>query len=463
MKKNKKNSPVISRNVYIVSLGCPKNFVDTEVLAGNLLVSGWGITMDPDDADVFMVNTCAFIPPAREEAREVIVEAVKWKKANPAKRRIMISGCLIQWDKKETFRADFPEVDLWSGIDQIPNIGPLLSNLYAPQTGPASCFLRTDVPKYIYNEKTPRLKLTLSHIAYVKIAEGCDNRCAYCSIPSIRGGLHSRSIASIKKEALDLLADNTRELIIIAQDVTAFGQDRKASGENLAGLVRELDSIEGNYWIRLLYTHPAHFTDELIEAIAGAKHVLPYIDMPLQHINDGILHRMGRKVTGADIRALLEKLRSKIPGIAIRTTFITGLPGEGDAEFQELKDFIKEQKFHRLGVFGYYPEPGTPASDMADRVSTDAAEKRASQIMDIQAKISLKYNKSLAGQTFDVIVDSVNGDYAVGRTYMDAPEIDNQVIIAVDRDIEAGEFSRITVTGADTYDLEGEIAEEKHI
>lgn len=463
MKKSKKNSPAISRNVYIVSLGCPKNFVDTEVLAGNLLVSGWGITMDPDDADVFMINTCAFIPPAREEAREVISEAVKWKKSNRTKRRILVCGCLIQWDKKESFKADFPEVDLWSGIDQIPNVGARLSSLYVQQTEPAGCFLRTDVPEYIYNEKTPRLKLTLSHIAYIKIAEGCDNRCAYCSIPSIRGGLHSRSIASIKKEAIDLLSDNTRELIIIAQDVTAFGQDRKASGENLAGLIRELDSIEGNHWIRLLYTHPAHFTDELIETIAGAKHVLPYIDMPLQHINDGILRRMGRKVTNAGIHVLLEKLRNQIPDIAIRTTFITGLPGEGVAEFQELKDFVKEQKFHRLGVFGYYPEPDTPAADMEDRVSTDIAEKRASQILDIQAKISLKHNKSLAGKTFDVIVDSVNGDYAVGRTYMDAPEIDNQVIIAVDRDIEAGEFSRITVTGADTYDLEGEIAEEKHI
>jgi ribosomal protein S12 methylthiotransferase len=463
MKKNQKKSPVISRTVYIVSLGCPKNFVDTEVLAGNLLVSGWGISMDPDEADVFMINTCAFIPPAREEAREVIGEAVKWKKAKPAKRRIMICGCLIQWDKKETFKADFPEVDIWSGIDQIPNIGALLSSLYTQQTEPAGCFLRTDVPKYIYNEKTPRLKLTLSHIAYIKIAEGCDNRCAYCSIPSIRGGLHSRSIASIKKEASDLLADNTRELIVIAQDVTAFGQDRKGSGENLAGLIRELDSLEGDYWIRLLYTHPAHFSDELIEVIAGAKHVIPYIDMPLQHINDGILRRMGRKVTNAEIRALLEKLRNRIPDIAIRTTFITGLPGEGDAEFEELKDFVKEQKFHRLGVFGYYPEPGTPAADMADRVSTDVAEKRASQILNIQSKISLKRNKSLVGKTFDVIVDSINVDYAAGRTYMDAPEIDNQVIIAVDRDIESGEFARITMTGADTYELEGEVAEEKHL
>ena len=228
MKKNKKNDPVISRNVHIVSLGCPKNFVDTEVLAGNLLVSGWGITMDPDEADVFMINTCAFIPPARDEAREVITEAVEWKKADPAKRRILVCGCLIQWDKNETFKVEFPDVDLWSGIDQIPNVGARLNSLYEKQTGEEVNFLRTEVPKYIYNEQTPRLKLTLNHIAYIKIAEGCDNRCAYCSIPSIRGGLHSRTIASIKKEASDLLAADTKELILIAQDVTAFGHDRKA-------------------------------------------------------------------------------------------------------------------------------------------------------------------------------------------------------------------------------------------
>ena len=463
MKKNRKNAPVISRNVHIVSLGCPKNFVDTEVLAGGLLVSGWGITMEPDEADVFMINTCAFIPPARDEAREVISEAVEWKKADPGKRRILVCGCLIQWDKNETFKADFPEVDLWSGIDQIPNVGARLNSLYEKQTGGESNFLRTDVPKYIYNEQTPRLKLTLNHIAYVKISEGCDNRCAYCSIPSIRGGLHSRTIASIKKEVADLLPAGTKELILIGQDVTAFGHDRKASGETLAGLIRELDGFEGKYWIRLLYTHPAHFSDELIDAVAAAKHVLPYIDMPLQHISDGILRRMGRKVTAAQIRALLDKLRSKIPGIAIRTTFITGLPGEGDAEFRELEEFVQEQKFHRVGVFAYYPEPGTPAADMADRVSEEVAEKRAGQIMDLQAKISLKRNKALAGKTFDVIVDSVNGDYAVGRTYMDAPEIDNEVIIAVDRDIEAGEFSRITITGADVHELEGERAEEQHL
>ncbi len=463
MKKNKKSSPVISRNVYIVSLGCPKNFVDTEVLAGSLLVSGWGITMDTDEADVFMINTCAFIPPAREEAREVISEAVEWKKLNLKNRRILVCGCLIQWDKKETFKADFPEVDLWAGIDQIPNVAARLNSLYEKQTGDEVTFLRTEVPKYIYNELTPRLKLTLNHIAYVKIAEGCDNRCAYCSIPSIRGCLHSRTIASIKKEVSDLLGADTKELILIAQDVTAFGCDRKGSGETLAGLIRELDSFKGDYWIRLLYTHPAHFSDELIDAVAGAEHVLPYIDMPLQHISDGILHRMGRKVTSAQIRTLLDKLRAKIPGIAIRTTFITGLPGEMDAEFKELEEFVKEQKFHRVGVFGYYPEPGTPAADMEDRVSAEIAEKRAGKIMDLQAKISLKRNKSLAGKTFDVIVDSVNGDYAVGRTYMDAPEIDNEVIIAVDRDIEAGKFSRITITGADVYELEGEIAEEKHL
>jgi ribosomal protein S12 methylthiotransferase len=455
MNKKQRLNPV-RRNVYIVSLGCTKNFVDTEVIAGHLITANWGITMSEADADAYLINTCAFIQPARDEATEAIEIAVKWKSAAPKRRRIIICGCLIQWDKDEIFKTKFPQIDLWAGLDFIPEMGVKLSELFQNIDMASKILPHHAEPSFLYDEKTPRLKLTVQHLGYVKIAEGCNNNCAYCTIPSIRGKLHSRTIASIRQEVSNLINCGTKELVIMAQDITAFGHDRHDASENLAKLLQELDKFSGEYWIRLLYTHPAHITDELISVIANAKHIVHYLDMPLQHIDNNILKKMGRKISSEEIYQLLYKLRQAIPDIAIRTTLITGLPYEGEKEFQQLVELVKNQQFHRLGVFPYYPEIGTPAAKMP-YVNAETADRRADELATLQAKISLKHNLSLVGKKFDVIVDSVNLKQAIGRTYMDAPQVDNTVVINKPGKILSGSFVRTIITGASKYDLEAQL------
>ncbi len=441
--------------VYTMSLGCPKNFVDTEILTGNLLSANIGLTESPADADVYMINTCAFIPPARAEAESFIRKAVAWKKKKPETRKIAICGCLVQWDKKMDIAEKYPEVDLWLGIDKIANIAKYIRGLYDKNTGKPvrSC---SDKPEFIHDENTPRLQLTPKHYAYIKIADGCDNRCAYCSIPGIRGGLRSRSSESILKEAEALIANGCRELIIIAQDTTAFGKDLHKLHENLPSLLKKLDALKGNFWIRILYTHPAHFSDELIAVLKNAKHILPYIDMPLQHISDRILMSMGRKVRSEQIKILLSKLRAEIPGIAIRTTFLVGYPGETEEDFKELANFVRTQKFERLGAFTYYPEPGTPASAFPDKVPDDVAEKRKDIIMRIQAENSLERNTMLAGKVLEVLVDKIANGQAIGRTFMDSPDIDNTVKVKIGKSkVSSGDLLKVKIKSAGIYDVEG--------
>ncbi len=443
--------------VYTVSLGCPKNFVDTEILTGHLLSGNIGLSESPGDADVYMINTCAFIPPARAEAESFIRKAVSWKKKRPADRKIVICGCLVQWDKKLEFAAKYPEVDLWLGIDKIASIARNIRKLYDGNAGSPqrSC---SEKPEFIHDENTPRLQLTPKHYAYLKIADGCDNRCSYCSIPGIRGGLRSRPSDSVLAEAEALVRGGCRELIIIAQDTTAFGKDLHKSHENLPALLRKLDGLQGRFWIRLLYTHPAHFTDELISVFKGSKHILPYVDMPLQHISDRILMGMGRKVRSEQIRSLLSKLRAEIPGIAIRTTFLVGYPGETDEDFRELADFVRTQKFERLGAFTYYPEPGTPASAFSDKVPADLAEKRKDIIMRIQAEVSMERNILLGGKILEVLVDKTEDGKATGRTFMDSPDIDNTVKIKTGKSkVSIGDIVKVKIKSAGTYDVEGEI------
>lgn len=441
---------------FMVSLGCPKNFVDTEVIAGSILTGGVGITPDPEEADIYIINTCAFIPTAREEAESVIKEAVKWKKNYPKTRKIIVCGCLVQWDKDFSIRNKFKAVDLWLGIDDIPEAGSLI--IEALNENPKAAPLPSSSPEYLYDDLTPRLQLTLPHYAYIKISEGCSNRCSYCAIPSIRGTLRSRTQSSIVKEAGNLLESGVRELIIIGQDTTAYAAD-SGRKNSLAGLLGKLDKLDGDFWLRLLYTHPAHFTDKLIEEIASSKHVLPYIDMPLQHISDKLLKSMNRRTTSSEIRKLLKKIRSAIPDIAIRTTFITGYPGETDKDFEELLEFVKEQKFQRMGAFVYYPEPSTPAASMPGQVPAAVAAERLDAIMKAQSKISLSFNKSLAGKIFDVIVDAADSKNALGRTFMDAPEIDNRVLFT--GKANPGDIVRVKITGASEYDLKGVVSKER--
>lgn len=446
-----KNPQSRKNSVFIVSLGCPKNFVDTETMAGTLLKGGYDLTFDQAEAAVTLINTCAFLPSAREESYAAIEEALAWKKLKPECRKVAVCGCLIQWDRDREFMAKYPEVDLWSGVDGVGDIGRALSACHEKKV-----FGDAFSPSYLYDENSARLQLTIPHVAYLKIADGCDNRCSYCSIPKIRGKLRSRTIESCVKEAENLLNAGVKELVLIAQDTTAFGMDNE-SGENLTGLLRKMDELAGDFWIRVLYTHPAHYTDELVEFLSKSNHVLPYLDIPLQHISSRILHAMGRKTDGGSTRKLLNKLRDSIPNLAIRTTFIAGLPGETDAEYQELYDFVREFKFDRLGVFEYSAEPGTLAAAMPNQVPHEIAAARASAIMELQQQISLERNRSLVGHKFQVIMDSKHGKKGIGRAYFDAPEIDSHIEISSARPLKDGRFYTVEITSADIYDLRGRV------
>ncbi len=432
--------------VFAVSLGCPKNLVDTEVMMGSLSASGYRLTLDAEAASVYLINTCAFLPEAREEAYGAIRDAVRWKKRG-AGRRIVVAGCLPERERDGSLRARFPQVDFWTRVDAIPRLAATLGGAAPPECG--------GPPEFMADHTMPRLLLTMRHVAYLKIADGCDNRCAYCSIPGIRGRLRSRPAASVLLEAHRLIERGVRELVVVAQDVTAYGHDRPADGENLACLIRALDALDGDFRVRLLYTHPAHYTADFIRAVAGSGHVTPYLDIPLQHINDGILRRMGRGAGRLRVEKLLRTLRDSIPGLVLRTTFIAGLPGETDAEFEELAAFMREQRFERCGIFIFSPEEGTPAAAMPRQVPFEVAAERGRELMRMQRKIMLSRNREWIGRTDRVLVDAVEGDMAFGRGTADAPDIDDRVVISDGGGLKAGNFYDIVITGADAYEFRG--------
>ena len=445
----------MNKFVYTVSLGCVKNLVDTEVAVGALAINGIGFAEDLEDADVFFINTCAFIPPARKEAESFIKDAIKWKKAS-SRRRIIVGGCLTNWDKKKTFARKYSQVDAWLTTDDVEKLPQYVHNLYKKsRTKPEPLTDTTFVPEYLYNEKTPRLQLTPPHFSYLKIADGCNNNCSYCTIPGIRGKLRSRTLDSVIKEAQNLIENGVKELIVTAQDITAFNTDSKT--ETFPVLLHKLDELDGNFMIRLLYAHPAHLTDETIKVFSHSKHILHYLDMPLQHIADKILKNMNRKINSCEIRRKLTALKNTIPDIAVRTTFIVGFPGETEEDFTELCSFVKEQQFARLGVFSYYPEPDTPAAKMPDQVPTEIAERRRKELMELQSKISLENNQKLIGETMNVLIDRLDSDaeIALGRTYMDAPEIDNEVIIHDIFDASPGDLVNVKIVSANSFELEG--------
>ena len=447
----RRKNRLVAEGVYLVSLGCPKNLVDSEVMAGVLLTNGILLNFDKNSAEYYLINTCAFLPGARSECESAIEEGIRWKKRHPEVRKLIVAGCLIQQDKEKLIRSKYPEVDAWSGVDGVADI---FKTFKAAKEGYTAG--DAEKPTYLYNENTPRLQLTLPHVAYLKISDGCDNCCAYCSIPLIRGGLRSRSIESVLAEARNLIANNVKELIVIAQDVTAYGADLK-DGTTLAKLLHEMDKLEGDFFIRLLYTHPAHYTDEFFAEYAVNKHIVPYLDIPLQHINSDILLKMGRKTDRSTIEDVLQKIRTARPETAIRTTFITGLPGEGEDEFTELMEFVKVQKFARLGVFSYSPEPGTPAAARTDRVESSVSGERAEKIMELQEKIALEYNQALVGKTVTVICDEAEGRNGAGRTLADAPDIDNIVYFTGNKRLQTGEIYQVLITEAETFDLYGKL------
>ncbi|MDI6734860.1 MAG: 30S ribosomal protein S12 methylthiotransferase RimO [bacterium] len=418
-----------------ISLGCPKNLVDTEVILGLLKGAGYEVIFNSDEADIVIINTCAFIKPAVEESRAVIREELKKKK------KIVVIGCLVQRYGDELWQ-EFPDIACLVTPGEINNICNLLHT---------SRKLHPGTPEFIYSHNTPRLLTTLNFTAYVKIADGCNNCCSYCLIPKLRGRFRSRPIEDIVKEVEKLALSGVKEIILIAQDTTFYGMDIYGKPE-LAQLLKELSRIESIQWIRIMYTHPAHLTEEIISIMKEEEKICPYIDIPLQHIEDRILKDMNRPLSGKQVRALIKRLREAIPDIAIRTSLMVGFPTETDGDFKKLVDFVKEVEFDRLGVFKYFAEEGTSAASMSDHVPEQIKEERYNQLLKLQLKISRKKLKNKIGKRIEVVIERLTDELTYARSKYDAPDIDGLVIIA-GKIGEVGELVKVEVIGSTEYDL----------
>jgi ribosomal protein S12 methylthiotransferase len=443
------------KKILIVSLGCAKNLVDTEVICGKLATAGFMLTNDADSADIMLINTCSFVRDARQESDDAILDAQRWKRKGRG-RMVVVAGCLPQLDLKAV-RQKYSKVDLFLGLDDVDLAAERLKEcLTTGRSGPDT--EQFPESRYLYDAETPRLQLTPRSYAYVKIAEGCDHRCRFCTIPSIRGHQRSRPVANIVRECRQLLDMGVMELNFIGQDTTRYGTDLK-DGTDLETLFRSCDELEGDFWIRLMYTHPRYLTRSLLRCMAASKHVVPYLDIPLQHISDHILEDMGRRIGEEETRQLMADVRTLVPGITVRTTFMVGFPGETEEDFRKLYDFIKAYRFERLGVFVFSPEAGTPAGQITEGlVPLEVAEDRQRQLLELQQEISLEHNRSLIGQTLPVLAD----DFAdrrtlVGRLMSDAPEIDNLVHFAGDEAVLDRGFNQVRITDATAYDLQGEL------
>jgi len=463
--------PLQRTKVGMISLGCAKNLVDAEIMLGSVLQHGMEITSRADDADVLVINTCAFIDSAKEESIEAILEAHQrrgWNK-NP-QQKLIVSGCMSQRFSRE-LRESLPEVDAFIGLDQVSELGAIVEQVVARASSPCPTgkmpMPREDVdldfvsarPGYIPDYDTPRFRLTPAHSAYVKIAEGCNHPCSFCVIPQMRGRHRSRSPASVLAEIRGLIAEGVREINLISQDTTYYGMDLwaakagprqpvdSARGPSLSALLREIQEIEGEFWVRLLYTHPAHWSDELIETVSQCDKVARYIDIPLQHIDESMLQRMRRETSREHIEELIAKLRAGIPGVALRTTFIVGFPGESDTDYEILLEFIERIQFERLGIFKYSQEQGSRAARMPNQIPAKAKNARYRAAMSIQQKIAHRLAREKAGRKLKLLVDQPH----VARSEADAPDVDARVILS--EPAPAGEFVWRTITASRGYDL----------
>ena len=437
--------------IGMISLGCPKNQVDAEHMLALMDAEGWEIVDYVDGCDAVIVNTCGFIDDAKKEAIENILDMVELKKEGVISK-IIVTGCLAQRYKDEIVK-EIPEVDAVIGIgangDIIKTVEEVMSGVDTIENYPPQC----DLPL-----EGQRILTTPHYWAYLKIGEGCSNRCTYCTIPSIRGNMRSRSMENIIDEAKQLAESGVKELILIAQDTTSYGLD--LYGElKLPELLNELCKIDSIEWIRLLYCYPDRITDELIETMKNQEKVVNYIDLPLQHADDKILKAMNRRGDQALIRNVISKLRAEIPDVVIRTTFIVGFPGEGEEEFETLAEFVNEIEFDRLGVFTFSPQEGTPAFDMEDQVDEDIKTRRGEVIMQDQYSIMEEKNNEKIGKTYRVVVEDYDGysDSYTGRTYMDAPEIDGLVKFTSHKDLDIGDFVDVEIFDVEDYDLIGEV------
>jgi len=444
----------------ITSLGCPRNLIDSEVMIGSLKAAGFKIIDVEKNPDVCLVNTCAFIKSAREEAVDIILEVSQLKKEGKIKY-LVICGCLPQM-YKASLAKELKEADLLIGTSDLPKVAELIKELFTRvgQTGKRTRLEVSNHLDYLYDDKSPRHLLTPRHYAYVKIAEGCSNFCSYCIISRLRGSFRSRSIGSILKE-VGALSKNTalREIDLIGQDTTSFGIDRYGKSA-LSVLLRRICEFKNRVkWIRLLYTHPAHYTNELISTIRDEEKICKYLDIPIQHISDSVLKRMNRKTAKGDIIELIDNVRRNIPGVTLRTSIIVGFPGETDKDFKELLTFLRKTKFERLGAFMYSAEKGTRAERFAGKVPEAVKKARFDELMKEQQKISLQIMKRYIDRTVDVLIDERcegEKDKFTGRTQGDAPEIDGAVHVS-GKNIKIGEFYKVKITDALEYDLIGKI------
>ena len=486
--KTKGNRVAWKPKVGMISLGCAKNLVDAEIMLGSVLERGMEITSRPEDADVLVVNTCAFIDSAKEESIEAILDAHQQRGVNKrANQKLIVSGCMSQRFAKE-LRRELSEVDAFIGLDQVSELGAIVEKLLRKRPTPNAerpthnadsstlgvgrWALEVDSengdvdlsfadrrPTYIPDYDTPRFRLTPTHFAYLKIAEGCNHPCSFCVIPQMRGKHRSREPESVLAEIRELVSEGVREINLISQDTTYYGMDlwsAKAGprqpidstrGPTLAALLREIQKIEGEFWVRLLYTHPAHWSNELIETIAQCDKVARYIDIPLQHIDDSMLNRMRRETSRRHIERLIEKLRAGIPGVTLRTTFIVGFPGETDAEFTSLLDFIRRVRFERLGIFKYSQEGGSRAARMPGQISAKVKNARYREAMSVQQQIAHDIAREKIGSELKLLVDQPH----IARSEGDAPDVDARVVLS--KAAPVGEFVWRRITGSRGYDL----------
>jgi ribosomal protein S12 methylthiotransferase len=445
--------------IGFISLGCPKNLVDSEVMMGQLKQNGYEITADAAEADTVVVNTCGFIDSAKQESIDTILEAARLKTGGKA-TRLIVAGCLVERYRDE-LKAAMPEVDAFIGTSQINDILAVCD----PNTNPRSLPivpLGNQSATYLYDESTPRVLATPSHYAFIKIAEGCDRPCGFCFIPQMRGHFRSRRFGSIVAEAQQLAEEGVKELILVAQDSSRYGEDL-GKPDALAHLLRELSHTDGIEWVRVMYTYPTHISDGFLDVLAAEPKAVKYLDMPLQHASQNVLKLMKRGGNRASLERLIARVRERVPGIAVRTTFITGFPGETDADFEELLAFVKTVEFDRVGVFTYSDEEGTPAYELPNKVDAKIAKQRRTRLMKEQAKISRRKNKTRVGETVRVLFEGESKESELlwqGRLETQAPDIDGCVLISDAPDgftPQPGQIVNVLITEAQEYDLVGSI------
>ena len=437
--------------ILFISLGCDKNLVDTEVMLGLLASRGYEMTDDETEADIIVINTCCFIHDAKEESIQNILEMAEYKKEGKVKA-LIVTGCLAERYRQEIL-DEIPEVDEVLGTTAYDRI---LDAVDAALAGEHSVML-ADIDALPLPD-TKRLVTTGGHFAYLKIAEGCDKHCTYCIIPKIRGNYRSVPMERLIREAEELAAQGVKELILVAQETTLYGKDLYGE-KSLHRLVRELCPISGLQWIRILYCYPEEITDELIQVMKEEKKVCHYLDLPIQHASDAVLKRMGRRTTKQELIEIIGKLRREIPDICLRTTLITGFPGETEEQHEELIEFVDEMEFDRLGVFTYSPEEDTPAEKMPDQIDEEVKEERQAELMELQQEIAFDNAERMVGREVLVMIEGKVADENayVGRTYRDAPNVDGLIFINTDEELLSGDFARVKVTGALDYDLIGEL------